>query len=284
MNAQESIEKIINLLGLKFKKEVFTSTMLKDNTTEVTNNIEDDFAVGQTLYIVQESTLVPAPSGPHETREGLVLTLDEESTIIAITSADAKDDAEIEVESKSKMESEEPSETTVVSEIAEIIEVMTPNEVTTEESAKIAEKIYDEVEKLMDESEGEFGDLEEKITEEIAEIIEVMTPNEVTTEESAKIAEKIVSELNGELTETFKKRKSQKFSKEISSIKESISHLIELVNSMNGKFKTEVTSLKQEFEAFKKSPERKSVEEKKHIKETFADYKLNVIKSALNKK
>jgi hypothetical protein len=276
MNAQESIEKIINLLGLKFKKEVFASTMLKDNTTEVTNNIEDELAVGQTLYIVQESTLVPAPAGKHETREGLVLTLDEESTIIAIMTADAKDDAE--------MESEEPSETDVVSEIAEIIEVMTPNEVTTEESAKIAEKVYDEVEKLMDQSEGEFGDLEEQITEEIAEIIEVMTPNEVTTEESAKIAEKIVSELNGQLTETFKKRKSQKFSNEISSIKESISHLIELVNSMNGKFKTEVNSIKQEFDAFKKSPERKSVEEKKHIKETFADYKLNVIKSALNKK
>ena len=47
---------------------------------------------------------------------------------------------------------------------------------------------------------------------------------------------------------------------------------------MNGKFKTEVNSLKNDFDTFKKSPERKSVEEKKTYVESFSDYKVDLIK------
>ena len=48
---------------------------------------------------------------------------------------------------------------------------------------------------------------------------------------------------------------------------------------MNGKFKTELNSLKTDFDTFKKSPERTPVDEKKTYTESFSDYKLNVIKS-----
>jgi hypothetical protein len=278
MNATEAIDKIVKLLKLDFKKEEFKATFLEDGT-EVTNNMseESEFEIGQTLYVVKESTLAPAPKGSHTTREGLVLTVDDESTIIAIASKETETtEVKEDVESgESKMETEE---TDMVSEIAEIIEVMTPNDVSTEDSAKIAEKIYDEIEKMIEGSEDDFSELEEKITEEIAEIIEVMTPDEVSTEDSAKIAEKIVNELNGDLEESFKKGKKQMFSKDINDIKESISQLIELDNSMNGKFKTEVSSLKNDFESFKKSPERKSVEEKKTYVESFSDYKVELIK------
>ena len=85
MNATQAIDSIVKLLGLSFKKESFKSVFLVDGT-EVTNNADGDFEVGQTLYIVKESTLAPAPEGSHETREGLVLTVDSESTIIAIAS------------------------------------------------------------------------------------------------------------------------------------------------------------------------------------------------------
>jgi hypothetical protein len=250
MNAQESIEKIINLLGLKFKKEVFASTMLKDNTTEVTNNIEDELAVGQTLYIVQESTLVPAPAGKHETREGLVLTLDEESTIIAIMTADAKDDAEIEVESGKEMK------------------------MTRAES-------YD-------------GQILESPTFDVGEDIFVVGEGDTTTpapsgeyqvvlkDESGNENKIRLQVSDGKITE--RENVEEETSDEMKKLRESMSEMVSLINSMNGKFKTEITSLKEQFEAFKKSPERKSVEEKKHIKETFADYKLNVIKSALKNK
>jgi hypothetical protein len=48
---------------------------------------------------------------------------------------------------------------------------------------------------------------------------------------------------------------------------------------MNGKFKTELNSLKTDFDTFKKSPERVAVEETKSYTQSFSDYKLDVIKS-----
>jgi hypothetical protein len=52
---------------------------------------------------------------------------------------------------------------------------------------------------------------------------------------------------------------------------------------MNGKFKTELNSLKTDFDTFKKLPERKSVEEKRTYTESFADYRLNLIKNQIKK-
>lgn len=294
MNATEAIDKIVRLLKLQFKKENFSSTFLTDGT-EVTNNMSDEseFEVGQTLFVVKESTLAPAPEGSHETREGLILSLDSESTIIAIASKDTDktevstmEETEKEDEDEEGKEKKELSEETIVSEIAEIIDVMTPDEVSTGEAAKIADKIYGEVEKLLEESEGEFSELEEKITEEIAEIIDVMTPDAVSTEKSAEIAEKIVNDLEKEMEEDFRKKKKmykKSFSKDIKDIKSSMTELISLINEMNGKFKTDINKLNTKFDEFKKSPERKAVEEKKTYKQTFEDYKLDLIKSLRNK-
>ena len=72
------------------------------------------------------------------------------------------------------------------------------------------------------------------------------------------------------------------FSKDINDIKESMGQLLALVDSMNGKFKTELNSLKTDFDSFKKLPERKSVEEKKTYTESFADYKESVADKKLD--
>jgi hypothetical protein len=72
---------------------------------------------------------------------------------------------------------------------------------------------------------------------------------------------------------------STDFSKDIEDIKLSINNLLELVGSMNGKFKTELNSIKTDFDTFKKSPERVAVEEKKSYTQSFSDYKLDIIKS-----
>lgn len=61
MNAAQAIDNIVKMLGLQFKKETFKSTFLIDGATEVTNNMDDEFQPGQTLYVVKESTLAPAP-------------------------------------------------------------------------------------------------------------------------------------------------------------------------------------------------------------------------------
>ena len=105
MNAAQAIDNIVKMLGLQFKKETFKSTFLTDGTTEVTNNMDDeDFQPGQTLYVVKESTLAPAPEGSHETREGVVITVDSESVIIAVSQKDIADEAEVKEEAGKEME------------------------------------------------------------------------------------------------------------------------------------------------------------------------------------
>jgi len=64
MKAHEAINKIKEMLNLSFKKESFATTALDDGT-EVTNNLDSDFMIGQILYVVGESTLTPAPAGSH---------------------------------------------------------------------------------------------------------------------------------------------------------------------------------------------------------------------------
>ncbi len=85
MNATEAINKIAELLGLKFKSEKFMITKLVDGTTTVTNNQDGPFAIGDELFIMgDDSILKPAPSGSHKTREGLIITIGEDSVISKI--------------------------------------------------------------------------------------------------------------------------------------------------------------------------------------------------------
>ncbi len=86
MKAHDAINKIKEMLNLSFKKESFATTSLEDGT-EVTNNLDSDFMIGQVLYVVGESTLTPAPAGTHTTREGYKITVDAESVIVAIESS-----------------------------------------------------------------------------------------------------------------------------------------------------------------------------------------------------
>jgi hypothetical protein len=254
MNATEAIDKIVKLLKLDFKREEFKSSFLEDGT-EVTNNMSDEseFEVGQTLYVVKESTLAPAPKGSHTTREGLVLTVDSESTIIAIASKDT-DETEVKVE----VESGKKEEMTIAEDAqgqkleSPTFDVGEPVFVIGESGEKSSAPDGEHQVVLKDESGNENK-------------IRIMTKDGIITER--------------ENVEEMKEDKmSSDFSKDITDIKESITQLIELVNSMNGKFKTEVNSLKNDFDTFKKSPERKSVEEKKTYVESFSDYKVDLIK------
>lgn len=191
MNATEKLNSIVKLLGLSFKKEKFFTTVLKDGETTVTNNLEDEIAVGHTLYIVGEATLIPAPAGEHITREGLVITVDEESTVVKIES--------------------------------EIVSEESPTE--------------DVVETSTDEA--------------VEQVVEDQTEDDFKTQ--------------------------------IGNLKYSIEQLLSVVDSMNGKFKTDLNTLRSDFETFKNSPERKPVEVKQSFKDSFEDYRVNVLKSIRNK-
>jgi hypothetical protein len=204
MNAKQAIDKIAELLKFTFKSEKFYSTKLQDGT-EVTNNLDEDFKIGQVLYVVGESTLTPAPVGTHITRENLKVTVDSESVIIAIESGDviAEDEAEsteTQEEQVLKSNSFEVSETGIVEEPEE--------EVEKEEGANLDD------------------------------LLKLLVP----------------------MVEEMKKLKTQ-------------------MDSMKEMMSAEVSALKTDFDSFKKSPEKFSVVEKKTYKESFDDYKVELIKS-----
>lgn len=244
MNATTAINKIVELLGLKFKKENFYTTMLIDGTTSVTNNMEGEFQVGQTLYVVGEATLTPAPEGTHVTREGLQVTVDSESTITRIE--EVKE--EVEVETETEASAEEAA--------TEALEASQEATTTTEEMADFP---WDEcMLKMMD----EYGD------EDIA----------------AKVCGSIKA---GNMTQFLPKQKmSQELentNKQLDDIKLAITELLTLTNNLNGKFKTEINEVKEEFEKFKKQPQVAPIEKKISLKENFDDYRVDLLKQLRNK-
>ena len=258
MDATTAINNIRKMLGLQFKKETFKSTFLVDGSTEVTNNMEDDFQVGQTLYVVKESTLAPAPEGSHETRDGLVISVDTESTIIAITSKDTSTDAEVEQEASKDMNYTEARDSQ-----GQILESSTFD---------VGEDVF-------------------LVKEDGSKVPAPNGEHQVVLKDTSGNENKIrIQVLDGKIIERENVEEMMKpemmnadFSKDIEDIKSSLNNLLELVGSMNGKFKTELNSLKTDFDTFKKLPERKSVEEKKTYTESFADYRLNLIKNQLKK-
>ena len=257
MNATEAINNIVKMLGLQFKKETFKSTFLIDGNTEVTNNMEEDFQVGQTLYVVKESTLAPAPEGSHETRDGFIVSVDSESTIIAIVSADKSTDAEVEQENGKMMDYTEARDAQ-----GQILESPTFD---------VGEEVY----LVKDGEKSPAPDGEHQV------VLKDTSGNENKIRIQVKDG-KIIERENVE--EMMKpETMSTDFSKDIEDIKLSLNNLLELVGSMNGKFKTEFNSLKTDFESFKNLPERKAVEEKKFYTESFADYRLNLIKNQIKK-
>ena len=263
MNAKDAIEKIAKLLNLEFGKEEFATTKLTDGT-EVTNNLDDEFKIGQELFVVNESTLSPAPEGKHTTREGLVITVDSSSVIIAMEQeteeapANDEDKSEVEVEVESGKD-------------------MKMSEATLADGTKIM-------------SEGEKFEVGQKlfVVKEDGEKVEA-PEGEHTTESG------IVITVDGEGTITGVKYPDEegegsleaKSMEDFTALVDVLEPLINEVKSLSAELSqmketmsADYSALKEDFESFKKSPEKFSVTEKKTFKDySVNDYKLEIIKS-----
>lgn len=257
MNAKEAIEKIAKLLNLEFGKvENFATTSLTDGT-EVTNNLDEEFKIGQELFIVNESTLSPAPEGKHTTREGLVITVDSSSIIIAMeqeaSEAPANEEGESEVEVEDEMKDMKMSEATltdgtkIMSE-GEKFEVGQKLYVTTEDGEKVSAP------------EGEH-------TTESGIVITVDAEGVIT-------GVKYPDESGEGSLEDF-----SKFVDVLEPLINEVKNLSAELSKMREKNDAELSALKEDFQSFKKSPEKFSVVEKKTFKESIDDYKLEIIKS-----
>ena len=265
MNAKQAINKIAELLKFTFKAEKFYSTKLEDGT-EVTNNLDEDFKIGQVLYVVGESTLTPAPAGSHITRENLKITVDGESVIVAIESGDT-----IAKDAVSMTEAVDAQGQTLESNTFDVGEKV--YQVAADGSKSPAPDGEHQV-VLKDESGNEnkiriqVKDgviVERSNVEEMAAVDGVETG--ITTEPEEGIAheneesnlDKLI-ELLVPMVEEMQKMKSE-------------------MESMKNKMSADVSALKNDFNSFKKSPEKFSVVEKKTMKQSFDDYKLELIKS-----
>jgi hypothetical protein len=297
MNATLALDKIVKLLGLRFKKESFFTTILDDGKTEVTNNADGDLQVGQTLYVLGEATLQPAPAGVHTTREGLVLTLDEESTIIKleVKSAEAEVERNQEEVESSKMEmtvAEDAQGQKLESptfDVGEEVYVLGPDGEKTpapdgEHQVVLKDSSGNENKIRIQTVDGKIvqrENVEQMAEEEMAEFpwdecILKMAEEGYSEETAAKICGSIKAK------NMTKAKMSTDFYFEqvaqVEKLKDGISQLLSLVETINGKFKTELSELKSEFNTFKNSPERKPVDKKVDYKEKFEDFRVSIFK------
>jgi hypothetical protein len=255
MNAKQAINKIAELLKFTFKAEKFFTTKLEDGT-EVTNNLEEDLKIGQVLYVVGESTLTPAPVGSHTTREGLKVTVDSESVIIAIESMDSATDASIEQEMTEARDAQ-----------GQILESSTFD---------VGEKVY---QILSDGTKEAAPDGEHQV------VLKDTSGNE--NKIRIQVKDGVITERSN--VEEMSVMDGMETDESVSGIEELINLLVPMVEEMK-KMREEMEQMKQtmsadistltnDFNSFKKSPEKFSVVEKKTIKESFDDYKLDLIKS-----
>jgi hypothetical protein len=256
MNATQAIDKIVQLLGLKFKKESFFATVLMDGQTKVTNNLDSDFGIGQTLYVVGDSTLTPAPFGVHTTREGLVLTVDEESTITKIEEEIKEAEQQV-VEDQVEVESSKIKMTEAKDAQGQTLESPTFD---------VGEEVY---------VVGADGEKTKAPDGEHQVMLKDTEGKEVKIRIQT-VDGKIVQRENVEGMSTD-------FTSQLEEIKLGISQLLEVVDSMNGKFKTEISSIKNDFETFKNAPERKPLEKRADFKESFEDFRVDFLKDLRNK-
>ena len=149
MKEKSIINQIKTLLGLQVKLEQMT---LENGTV-----IEaDSFEAGQAVFIVTEDGQVPLPVGDYTLPDGKMLVVTEDGMIGEVKEAEAPESPEVEVEAaeaevapdviaEEVVIAIEDVQNEVVAQVASIIDAATPSEVTTEDSAIIAEDVIAEI-------------------------------------------------------------------------------------------------------------------------------------------
>jgi hypothetical protein len=252
MNANEAISKIADLLGMKFKSEKFFITKLIDGETEITNNQEGPFTIGEPLFVVDGSVLKPAPLGRHETREGLILEVDEAGSIIKI---------------EEKPESEEESR--IANADREI-------EVETEVMSKA--KLTDGTPIMTDEDEpfapGQYAYVITQDGEKVG-----APEGEHTTESGIVLTIDAEHRITGvKYPDQAGEGSLENYRKKMEEMKDAMGKMLEMMSS----FSTELQSIKKDYQEFKNQPQYKDTVAKKHLgKENILDAKLEFLKNAM---
>lgn len=255
MNATEAINKIADLLGLKFKSEKFSVTKLMDDITTITNNSEAPFSVGDELFIVgEDSILKPAPAGEHKTRDGILLVVGEDSIISKIEEIKEEVEApEIEDASTDVMVNEE---TMAKAKLTDGTEILTDEE----GDFQVGQKLY----AITKEGEKVTAPEGEHTTD--SGIV-------LTVDGSGYITGVKYPDMSGEGS-------LEDYKKEMKKMKEAMSEMMSALS----KFSKDFESYKNDYEDFKNSPVfEKPVARKTFGKENIEDAKVAFLRNALKK-
>lgn len=259
MNATDAINRIADLLGLKFKSEKFMVTKLVDNSTTITNNQEGPFSVGEELFVVgEDSILKPAPTGTHETREGLLITVGEDSVI-----------------SKIEEKPVEQIEDSPINEASTEVEVDTKTEMLT--SATLTDGT-----KIETDSDGEKFEVGQKLYVITQEGEKVQAPvGEHTTDSGIVLTVDEEGFITGVKYPDEEGEGSLEDDKsEMKKMKEAMENMFSLLE----KFSKDLESYKKDYEEFKKSPAHdKPVLRKTFAKENILDAKVEFLRNSLRK-
>ena len=109
MTTEQAVKIIKDMLFGKTSVKMAEANLM--DGTRVTNNLDSDFEIGQTLYVIDaDGTLVLAPAAQeHQLEDGTIVVLDEASIIVEIRAAGET----------AVVEEEQPSTEEVVVEAAE---------------------------------------------------------------------------------------------------------------------------------------------------------------------
>jgi hypothetical protein len=151
MKEKSIINQVKTLLGM----EVNLETMTLENGTVLE---AEAFEAGNEVFIVNEEDKIAVPVGEYELPEGKILVVSEEGIIAEIKDAEVAEEAPVAEEEMEAAEEIAPEviaeevvvaieevETQIVSQVADIINEATPNEVTPKDSVTIAEDVIAEI-------------------------------------------------------------------------------------------------------------------------------------------
>ena len=259
MNATEAINKIAELLGLGFKSEKFMVTKLKDGMTTITNNSDNPFSIGDEVFIVGEDSIMkPAPSGIHTTREGLIITLGDDSVIVKIEDEPKTEESSTINEASTEIE-DNKTEMMTKAKLAD------GTEIETNEGGefKVGEKLY-VITKEGDKVQAPAGEhtTESGIT--------------LTVDGEGKITGVKYPDEEGEGSLEAGKQ----YKDEMKNLKDAMEKMI----SMMADFSKDLESYKKDYEEFKSSPAfEKPIARKTFAQENIADAKVKFLREALRK-
>lgn len=261
MNATEAINKIAELLGLGFKSEKFMVTKLKDADTTITNNSDSPFSIGDEVFIVgEDSVLKPAPSGIHKTREGLIITLGEDSVIIKIEDEPKTEESSTINEASTEIE-DNKTEMMTKAKLADGTEIETDGS----GEFKVGEKLF--------------------VVKEDGEKVKAPT-GEHTTESGITITVDGEGTITGvkypdkEGEGSLEANKDYYEKDEMKKMKDAMEKMI----SMMTNFSKDLESYKKDYEEFKSSPAfEKPIARKTFGQENITDAKVKFLRGALRK-